>query len=79
LACGPTIVQAFKRMFALEKSCKTQLTALATGRPLEMLSDNLLEYTATQFDHDDVPSATRPSGWESLLEMLDRIDPSYRE
>ncbi|MGE5539675.1 MAG: class II aldolase/adducin family protein [Gemmatimonas sp.] len=79
LTCGPTIVQAFKRMFALEKSCKTQLAALATGRPLEMLSANLLEYTATQFDHDDVPSATRPSGWESLLDMLDRIDPSYRD
>jgi ribulose-5-phosphate 4-epimerase/fuculose-1-phosphate aldolase len=78
LTCGPTVVQAFKRMFALEKSCKTQLAALATGRPLEMLSANLLEYTATQFDSDDVPSATRPSGWEAFLEMLDRIDPSYR-
>lgn len=78
LTCGPTVVQAFKKMFALEKSCKTQLAALATGRELNMLSDNLIEYTAGQFDRDDVPSATRPSGWESLLAMLDRIDPSYR-
>ncbi|HTI86825.1 MAG TPA: class II aldolase/adducin family protein [Alphaproteobacteria bacterium] len=79
LTCGATVVQTFKRMHALEKSCKTQLAALATGRPIDILSENLLEYTASQFDHDDVPSATRPSGWESLLEMLDRIDPSYRE
>lgn len=78
LTCGPTVVQAFKKMFALEKSCKTQVAALATGRQLNMLSDNLIEYTAGQFDRDDVPSATRPSGWESLLAMLDRIDPSYR-
>jgi len=79
LTCGPTVVQAFKKMFALEKSCKTQLAALATGRPLNMLSDNLIEYTAGQFDRDDVPSDTRPSGWESLLAMLDKIDPSYRD
>ena len=78
LTCGPTVVQAFKKMFALEKSCKTQLAVLATGRALNALSDNLLEFTAGQFDRDDVPSATRPSGWESLLAMLDRIDPSYR-
>lgn len=78
LTCGPTVVQAFKKMYALEKSCKTQLAALAAGQPLNMLSDNLLEFTAGQFDRDDVPSATRPSGWESLLAMLDGIDPSYR-
>jgi ribulose-5-phosphate 4-epimerase/fuculose-1-phosphate aldolase len=78
LTCGPTVVQAFKRMFALEKSCRTQLAALATGQPLNMLSDNLLELTAGQFDRDDVPSTTRPSGWDSLLAMLDRLDPSYR-
>jgi ribulose-5-phosphate 4-epimerase/fuculose-1-phosphate aldolase len=78
LTCGPTVVQAFKKMYALEKSCKTQLAALSTGRPLNMLSANLLELTAEQFDRDDVPSATRPSGWESLLAMLDGIDPSYR-
>lgn len=78
LTCGPTVVQAFKKMFALEKSCKTQLAVLATGRPINTLSDNLLEFTAGQFDRDDVPSDTRPSGWDSLLAMLDQIDPSYR-
>jgi ribulose-5-phosphate 4-epimerase/fuculose-1-phosphate aldolase len=45
LACGPTMVQAFKRMFALEKSCKTQLAALSTGRPLETAS---IPATATE-------------------------------
>jgi ribulose-5-phosphate 4-epimerase/fuculose-1-phosphate aldolase len=79
LVCGKTISAAFKAIFALEKSCKVQLAALAAGREINFLPDNLIEYTAGQFERDAVVSKARPSGWDALLAKLDRIDPSYRD
>lgn len=79
LVCAPTVGRAFRMMFNLEKSCKTQLAAMATGAPLIRLSANLMEHAAGQFDRDDVPGGTRPDGWPALLAMMDRIDPSYRD
>ena len=34
LTCAPTILRAFRAMLNLEKCCKTQLAAMATGAPL---------------------------------------------
>ncbi|MEE8515488.1 MAG: class II aldolase/adducin family protein [Alphaproteobacteria bacterium] len=80
LVCGPTISWAFKRIYGLEKSCKTQLAAQASGAALVMLSDDLVEFTAKQFDRDDAPGTSgRPDGWDSLLALMDSIDPSYRD
>jgi ribulose-5-phosphate 4-epimerase/fuculose-1-phosphate aldolase len=78
LVCAPTVGRAFKAMFNLEKACKTQLAAMATGAPLIKLSTNLMEHAAMQFERDDVPGDGRPDAWPALLEMLDKIDPSYR-
>ena len=50
LVCAPTIPQAFKEMYAMEKACKTQLAVMAAGGERIKLSDNLLEHTAQQFE-----------------------------
>lgn len=78
LVCGKSVVGAFKAIYALEKSCKVQLAALAAGHALNVMPDSLIEFTAGQFERDAVPSKERPDGWASLLTMLDRIDPGYR-
>ncbi len=75
LTCGPTVSAAFLTMRNLEKSCKTQIAAMSTGGKLIKLSPNLMEHAAGQFERYD----GRANGWPSLLRMLDRIDPSYRE
>lgn len=77
LVCAPTISQAFKEMYAMEKACKTQLAILSTGRELTTLSENLLEHTAQQFANDATPTKARPDGFPSLKAMLDRINPGY--
>ena len=77
LVCAPTIGQAFKEMYAMEKSCKTQLAIMAAGGKLVPLSANLLEHTAQQFANDAHVTKERPSGWESLKKMLDRVNPGY--
>jgi ribulose-5-phosphate 4-epimerase/fuculose-1-phosphate aldolase len=75
LTCGKTVAQAFLLMRNLEKSCKTQLAAMASGGTLIRLSPNLMEHAANQFEGG---VDGRANGWPALLTMLDGIDPSYR-
>ena len=75
LTCGPTVARAFFLMKNLEKSCATQLAAMASGAKLIKLSPNLMEHAAGQFERG---VDGRANGWQSLLRMLDGIDPSYR-
>ena len=77
LVCAPSIGTAFKEMYAMEKSCKTQLQIMASGGKIIELSENLLEHTAQQFENDAKVTRERPSGWPSLLQMLDRVNPGY--
>jgi ribulose-5-phosphate 4-epimerase/fuculose-1-phosphate aldolase len=77
LVCAPSIAQGFKEMYAMEKACKTQLAIMQAGGHIIELSDNLLEHTAQQFESDATVTKDRPSGWPSLLTMLDRINPGY--
>jgi ribulose-5-phosphate 4-epimerase/fuculose-1-phosphate aldolase len=76
LTCGGTVARAFFLMKNLEKSCQTQLAAMASGGTLIRLSPNLMEHAAGQFEGNGVDG--RANGWPALLRMLDRIDPSYR-
>lgn len=75
LTCGPTVSRAFFLMKNLEKSCQTQLAAMASGGTLIRLSPNLMEHAAGQFESG---ADGRANGWPALLKMLDRLDPSYR-
>jgi ribulose-5-phosphate 4-epimerase/fuculose-1-phosphate aldolase len=77
LVCAPTIGQAFKEMYAMEKACKTQLQIMATNAECVKLSDNLLEFTAQQFANDAKVTKERPSGWPSLKQLMDRVNPGY--
>src|SRR6185369_5639434 len=40
IATGDNIGQAYKRLYKLERVCRTQVLALSTGRPIEVLSDD---------------------------------------
>ena len=77
LVCAPSIGQAFKEMYAMEKSCKTQLAIMQAGGGIISLSDNLLEHTAMQFQRNAAITEARPSGWPSLKQMVQRINPGF--
>jgi ribulose-5-phosphate 4-epimerase/fuculose-1-phosphate aldolase len=79
LTCGKTVVAAYKMMIALEKSCKIQLAAMASGGKLISLSTNVMEHAAKQFERDAIPGKNRPDGWASLLAMLDVVNPDYKQ
>ena len=42
LVVGDTIAQAYKRLYKLERVCRTQVLAMGTGQPLEVLSEAIV-------------------------------------
>ena len=42
LVTGNTIAQAYRRLYRLERVCRTQVLAMSTGRELEVLSEEII-------------------------------------
>ena len=76
LVCGRTIRHAWVLLYRLEKVCKAQLAAMATGAKLVLPSAETCEKAYQQFEHGD--RSYRQDGWESQLRLLDRDDSSWR-
>jgi ribulose-5-phosphate 4-epimerase/fuculose-1-phosphate aldolase len=72
ITTGKTVCEAFIASYYLEKACQFQILAQSAGVPLAMPADPII-----------AASGGRPAGderaWPSLLRMLDREDPSYRD
>ena len=72
ITTGKTVCEAFVASYYLEKACQFQILAQSAGVPLAMPEEEII-----------AASGGRPTGderaWPSLLRMLDREDPSYRE
>lgn len=79
LVCASTIGEAFNKIHSLERACQTQVDALAAGLDqIVMPSQQAQDSTAYLLSG----KARRPYGvmeWETMLRLLDRKDPSYRD
>lgn len=70
---GPTIHDAFDELYMAEQTCKYQLTAMATGRPLRSMNPQLrMQHRGPWSDHFD--SRLHLDSWRR---RLDRHDPDY--
>jgi ribulose-5-phosphate 4-epimerase/fuculose-1-phosphate aldolase len=73
---GDTVAEAFEDLYFFERAAKTLILAYSTGKPLNLLSDDIAEKTAEGW---------RPykgmafAHFDHLKAQLDRADPSYRE
>jgi ribulose-5-phosphate 4-epimerase/fuculose-1-phosphate aldolase len=76
LTAGRTMAEAFVQMFNLEKAAAAQLAAMAASRELVMPAEDVSELTAVQ--HNEHTHPVGDDEWPSLLRMLDRIDPGYK-
>lgn len=76
LAVGPSVPEAFSRMYWLEMACKSQVDALAMGRPLSLPTERASRATAEVFN-PQARGAVGERAWPALLRMLDAKDPSY--
>ena len=72
LTCGGTVGEAFALMYNLERTCKAQVALMSSGARLNPISDELAEFTASQYEN-----ATRDRGnpdipdpeWEAYLRL----------
>jgi ribulose-5-phosphate 4-epimerase/fuculose-1-phosphate aldolase len=73
LTCGETVGAAFMEMYYLERACKVQMQVLASGRPIELPSEELCERTAKQSE----AFAHGKYEWPALLRLVEKKAPDF--
>jgi ribulose-5-phosphate 4-epimerase/fuculose-1-phosphate aldolase len=80
LVTGATVAQAYRRLYRLERVCRNQVLALGTGRPLQVLSDEIVARVQTPSADDRHPRGERERlFFEAMMRLLDRDLPGYAE
>lgn len=80
LVVGDTIAQAYERLYKLERVCRAQVLAMATGEPLELLSDEIVaRVQAVPADDRHSPSERERLYFEAMMRVLDRELPGYAD
>ncbi|MBY0509588.1 MAG: class II aldolase/adducin family protein [Rhodospirillaceae bacterium] len=77
VAC-PTVAEAFNAMYWLENACKVQVDVMACNTEINYPPAGIPE----KVSHSYLPETRRPYGlleWPTMLRLLDRTDPSYRD
>ncbi|MEQ8666017.1 MAG: class II aldolase and adducin N-terminal domain-containing protein [Rhodospirillales bacterium] len=76
MVTGSSVAQAFDELYYFEKSCETLITALSTGRELNILSDDVAQKTCQEW-------LEYPGLWDNHLKeiraILDDEEPDYRD
>jgi ribulose-5-phosphate 4-epimerase/fuculose-1-phosphate aldolase len=78
LTVGRSIAEAFNNTYRIERSCRAQLMASATGDDIVIPPADVIAKT----NHAYKPGTRRPYGvleWPAMRRLADRLDPSYRE
>ncbi len=74
LIIGDNVADTFNRLYYFERAAETYIKALWTGKKLRVLSDEIAEKTARQWDN--YPEFSQRY-FEDLKEILDEEEPSY--
>ena len=77
LTTGQTVAQAFDELFYFEKACETYITALSTGKELNIATPEVAEKTAQ--DWENYPTGLCELHLKALRSILDKEDPSYKQ
>ena len=79
LVTGDSVAQAYRRLYKLERACRTQILALSTGRPLEILSDEVVKSVLAPAELETHSDEERDRLFlEAMMRVLDREMPGYR-
>jgi ribulose-5-phosphate 4-epimerase/fuculose-1-phosphate aldolase len=80
LVTGETVAQAYRRLYRLERVCRNQVLAMGTGRPLQVLPDEIVARVQTPSPDDRHSRAERERlFFEAMMRVLDRELPGYRD
>lgn len=76
LVVAPTVAEAFHDLFYLERACQTLVLAYSTGRPLNVMSPDIAERTARDWEeYSDMAFAH----FDEEKFLLDAKDASYAD
>ena len=75
LVAGESVARCFDGIYYFEKAAETYITALATGRELNVASETVAEKTAQQWE--DYPGFA-DKHLAAIREVLDEDEPDYR-
>jgi ribulose-5-phosphate 4-epimerase/fuculose-1-phosphate aldolase len=80
LVVGETIAQAYRRLYKLERVCRTQVLAMGTGRPLKVLSDEIAAKVQAPAQADRHSRSERERLYfAAMMRVLDRELPGYAD
>jgi ribulose-5-phosphate 4-epimerase/fuculose-1-phosphate aldolase len=80
LVTGSSVAQAYRRLYTLERVCRAQVLAMATGKPLEVLSEAVVAQVQAPPVNDRHSRAERERlFFEAMLRILDRQMPGYAD
>jgi ribulose-5-phosphate 4-epimerase/fuculose-1-phosphate aldolase len=80
LVVGDTMAQAYRRLYKLERVCRNQMLALATGKPISLLSEDVIAQVQSPAPDDRHSKVERDRLYfEAMMRVLDRELPGYRD
>ena len=80
LVTGDTVAQAYRRLYKLERVCRTQVLALSTGKPLEVLTEAVVDKVLQPAPLETHSREERERlFFEAMMRVLDRELPGYRD
>ena len=77
LTAAPTVAQAFDDLFYFEKACETYITALSTGKELNIANKEVAEKTAQDWENYSTDMAGLHL--KAIRSILDSEDPNYKQ
>ena len=73
---APTVAEAFDAMYHLERAARTMVLAYSTGQELNVMSDDLAESVAREWE---VYKDAEFAHFEEMKQVLDRENPGYAD
>lgn len=80
LVTGDTIAQAYRRLYKLERACRTQVLAMSTGRELNVLTPEIVAKVLAPAPNETHSRAERDRlFFEAMMRVVDRENPGYAD
>jgi ribulose-5-phosphate 4-epimerase/fuculose-1-phosphate aldolase len=77
LTVGPTVADAFLRMYTLENACRVQIAAQSGGAQLQMIEPKVLDGVRNNVRVAAGKGGVEALIWPPLLRKLQRINPGF--
>jgi len=80
LCAGNTVAEAYRRLYKMERACRTQVLALSTGKELNILSDEVVAAVLAPAAEESHSREERDRlFFEAMMRIVDRELPGYRD